>query len=339
MALQILNQPSWQSLTGQGLGQGVGQGISDLLQQLSQKPEIEKQRGASAQLFQQLGLSPQMAQNAALQPLDIQKSLLQNQQNQQKLAQQQKQAESFAQALSSMEGGPQAQQGFNLPVGAGLSEKQATSLAKLSGAQKDRAAREQERIIKHNQPYNKILNENIGSAKPVNETARRLLNNLNSGKVQAGPVWGRAKGILANDESQLYDKDIIELVLRKAAAAKGRPTDFKTKLEQSSKIDRFDKEGAQRKKLQDIINETDEIILQDHFRKKIIDENGGFEPRNLQNLVIKAVHEYQKTGFVDKLPDPTTADKDEQYEDVDSGVIFQSNGTEWVPVKGAQNAV
>lgn len=335
MALQILDRPSWQSLTGQALGQGLGGGIADLLGQLTQKQDIQKQRGTTAQLFQSLGFSPDQAIGIAQQPEALQRDILKQRQEQQKLLQQQQQAKSFAQALGT--GAPGQQ--FQVPEGGQLSERQATQLAKLSSQEKERQSREQERIVAQNKPFTKVLDTNLEAAKPIRNLANEMISLLKTGKVQTGQIGGRAIGGLASAESQRYDQLANQLVLELSERTKGRPTDFKIRLQQLTKPQRTQKQEVQEKRLQDLLNDANEVILQDTIRDQLIQENNGVEPKNLKNLVKRKIQEFRQTNKkkeMDELPDPMLY-TGRKIED-DEGTIFQSDGINWVPV-GGKNAV
>lgn len=358
MALQILNQPSWQSLTGQALGQGLGGGIAGLLDKLGQEQVLKQQRGAATQYFQSRGMSPEVAQALALQPESIQREAV-------KQMQREREGMAFGDLLGQVLSGqpdqaaqpgvtPAAKVSTQMPVTPqtakdiiGISQKERKMKEEKEARSRQEEFRERElksseydRIVKQNKTFNTSMKENISVAQPLHDTVTEMLNLLKSGKLKSGPAWGQLPGALSEDD-QRYDQLAKKIVLLKADATKGRATDYKTKMIEKEKVSRDQQVGAQEKNLKKMIKDAEKIITQDRIRQSIIQENKNLEPQGLEGLVKRKFHEYEraKSGdFVKELPDPFL-EKGGRYEDTDTGEIYESDGIQWVPVKGAQNAI
>lgn len=252
MAVQILGQSPadiYKQSIGQELGTGLGQGLQALANQKMQGMLQQRQKASAMQGLQALGFDPQEAQQLSGLDPNIQRELVK-----QKMMAPQQQA--FAQALQGLLGGEQQQgtpqegmadQGFDQqqntytdsmgqvrekpPAGspkgsvipAGLTQQQATELAKMGIQQKqfkERLSHEDKKEIrKEVVPYIKEVQDKAVAAKENDMRLKKMENLINTGKL-SDPLFATAiktlsKGIfgfgidlssLLSPESQEFEK-------------------------------------------------------------------------------------------------------------------------------------
>lgn len=314
MPFQVLNDPN-----ADVVGQSVGNALSSGLQALASHKMEQIQRDNVSKGLRALGFGSSEAHNLSyLDPKSIEKIVSQ------KIKQPNEEA--YAQAiLGGVGGAPSAQvSGQSKPR---LTGEQALKLAQLRETQ-------QSNIRAENSPYLKSLEAEAAPARTLKEDVKEALRlfDLKDAKgnriAQVGALSGSIPAIAQNEVTQALRAKFNEIVTKKAQLGKGVPSRMRLLLEQASKPDVWMKPKAIEYLLNSLIKSSTEPELKEQAKDQIIRENGGYQPRNLENLtkerakVLKAVNEI----------DPHDYSEDAVISV--GGVDWERQGDEWVPYQG-----
>ena len=145
---------------------------------------------------------------------------------------------------------------------------------------------------------------------------------------------------MKNTETSVYEKEgntLASALLDKRG--QGVATGFKIKFTQARKPGLETAVGA-RPTLEEEAERDARVMLRgEDIEQEIIEKNGGDEPRDLDDLIVKQLKKEFPESFnptigkiVQKLP-PASQAKGKKYKDWNhGGVIVQSNGKNWVKV-------
>lgn len=322
MALTVINQPSVGTLAGQSLGQGiqglVQQRLADTLQQRQQSKLAENLQslGLPAALA---GVSPQLQSLFAKQQIQA------------------PQQASYVQALEALQRGEQPELG-------GLGPEHAKNIVQLqqqkiqdeflrqntealrSLREKTAAGTQEEKTLKRiettNKPYLERLSKGVDLAANIKDKASQMLDLLNTGKVASG-VSGYVPGVFQSPETQQFDALANELATFIAGNA-GVATNFKIKTAQEYKPNIRQSPITQRARLNDLVDKANDIILTDRIKNKIIEQNNGEQPKNIESKIRKKLHIYKK------LPDASLYDE---------GTVGEENGIKFQIIDGQWNEI
>lgn len=339
--VQILKQPGFGERLGEALGTGLGGGLSGGLQALASQRLQNLAQERTASQFEKAGYPRQWAYFDPRIQAELVKA-------QERRPGEEAYAESINKLLgtdtSATETKPIAEPTSvtQLPTEVKpkprLNERQATELAKLGFEKRKREEskleKQQTHIESQNEPYLKEIRESKPIAQQTQNLAKEMLTLLDTGKVKSG-LKGYVPEALQNPESQQFIAKANTLAGLIAASGKGVPTNFKIKLAQISKPNITQSSATQRKLLNDLIKDTQKILLKDEARQAIIDENDGVQPKNIESLIKKRVHQLSKSGqlaigkTVEELPNAAEY-KGAEIEDESTGDVLISDGSNWI---------
>jgi hypothetical protein len=145
--------------------------------------------------------------------------------------------------------------------------------------------------------------EYFRNTKPVAEKAMEIINNmqalLDTGKVESDVTEAGFEAFplsSRSDETQQFDALGTELASLNTQSQKGQPTGFKMKWEKSIKPSIFKSKATQQALLNNNADNYSKILLGNRALGNAIENNAGYIPRNLDNIINKQVHEYKKSG-------------------------------------------
>lgn len=210
--------------------------------------------------------------------------------------------QAYAQALGLGEG--QQQSGNQLQQAPRLTEKQATEIAKFQQQEKHFDTKqkfaEQKEADKETLPYYKEITKEAVSAKNNDKRLNRMEQLINGGKI-AGPITSSlidtaAKGIfgigvdlsgLQNADTQEFNK-ISKDFLKEAKSIFGsRLTDTDVKAFLQTVPTLLNSDEGKKRVIYNLKSFNEAAKLRKEVADKIIEENGGRRPRNLDSLVEK----------------------------------------------------
>lgn len=310
---------------GQALGTGLSSGLSNLAQFKLQQLLQQQQAGKIGSGLESLGFSPQESQSLAYLPDIVLKEI-----TKQRLAAPQQAA--YAEALQQLLGGqaPQEQMGleslaqlgqkqsigssFNIPQ-VGLSEKQATDLAKL-GLKKQElerklSAREQEQINKETKPFYDTVAKEAKAAKDNDIRLDRMQELLNRGNLTSPYLVSAIKTVsegivgphgpkidldfLMSADSQEFSKlsnDFLKNI--KDIVGTGNLTNKEVEIYLKSIPSLLQSDSGKQRVINNLKTLNEGAKLRKKITDDVIKENGGKRPRNLDSLVDERMEPYQK---------------------------------------------
>jgi len=200
--------------------------------------------------------------------------------------------------------------------------KKPISFAQALGAGPGKAAtvnvKMQEHIDKKNSKFNEKINQYRVGAEDIVDNLRAIMDLIDSGKVEFGLLGNlkertplNAGFPLMNDETQQFVTLINDTVDKDSAFTKGVATNFKIKLKQSAKPHLGLSKESARDRVERMLQEKLKVIRMGDIRDKLIEQNGGVEPDNLETLTYK---EFTKSKN-QKPPVPEGAQENDVYED------------------------
>jgi hypothetical protein len=156
---------------------------------------------------------------------------------------------------------------------------------------------------------------------------------LDTGKVSSG-LYGKVPSILQNTESQQFEAN-ADALAQQLAGQSGVAGAFKIKFAQNLKPKLTDREETQRDRVKFLKKEAEKVLEKAQLRDELIEENGGFQPPNLESLINKKYKEQEKSGkpkdTFQAKPNPALY-KGQTIINEETGEEEMSNGREWVKV-------
>lgn len=342
-----------------GIGESIGKGLADSLNEMldykvskirekqqyeeglkRQKEEQDKQ----AALLEQLNIPGISSKMAYLSPQNL--NLFQKQQQMQQTAalRQQLQEHEFAREQAQDQYRQQQLQQkikheedvmkFNEQKSKEDKEyrEKKLELAKMQQAEKNALDLENKRsLIQHridakNAPYLKSLEDRTVKNKEEYEILTDMIKDLESGKVYSGltgyiPFFGQS------EETQDYFSKGEKLAMI-ASSKYGRGSKFNTEAARLTKPTLFQKPKVQMKVAKDLLKLSMQPMLETKIKDLLIEENGGFQPPNLNTLAHKYVQKYGDRP--DLLGFKEFAKPEEEWQsedDIPFGTIFQDSVT------------
>lgn len=293
--MAIFNMPQGETAS-EAIGKNLGVGIQNILnmkmqQMLQQKQQAENARGISALL----GVAPEQAQLIAQTNPDILKAVIPQMLKAQAAAPQQ---QAYAQALQSILGGGRAE------IPEGLTEHQATELAKIQLQKEETQAKTQER--KELERERQAIRESVPFEKDI-ETARtitgrlvpeiqRMRNALESGKVSTRLLGKITPGFLLNPESAEFEAAGADIVNLLSGELRGPASRFKLESLAKTKPLLSQPRETQEKRLQYWEQQIGDMAKKIEIRDKLVAENDNKIPRNLSSKVENELNKWKKAG-------------------------------------------
>jgi hypothetical protein len=312
--------------------------LEHVVKQKLEQPERE----SNFQILQQL-LGNQENQNFDQQQLEQQ----QPQQQQQPEMQQQPGAEQSQQQMQSPQQGGQQQFQPQQPRGnplAGikgqLSGKQFHDLSNifLKKQSNDIAGQEKRQIHidKMNQSFNEKLGQAVDISNEIVDVADKLLEDIDTGKVNFNALGVAAERIpggtlFTNDETASFITNSNVLLDLYSNFTKGVASNLKIKLKEKGKPNLALSADVNKKIIEHIKDSRNTILDLAKARNQLIMENGGEQPKNLEDL---ARHRMEKWKDA-KGPnlDPSEYEEGTVLRNPKNGLLFTVQGGEWEPFK------
>lgn len=293
MAFIFGNQPTLGGQLGTAFGTGLEALARQKLEQVTQRNQQQKLASAYQNLFpnQKQGFAEAIA---SLEPKERELTL------KNLLAEPSRQA--YAQALGIGGQEPSAAKG-GFPL-AGLSEKQASEIAKLQQQERHFGAKlkaaEQKEIDKETLPYYKEITKEATSAKNNDKRLERMEQLVNAGKL-SGPVTSAlidtaAKGIfgigidlsgIQNADTQEFNKLSKDFLKEAKSIFGARLTDADVRYFLQTVPTLLQSDEGKKRVIRNLKSFNQAAKLRKETADKIIEENGGRRPRNLDSLVEK----------------------------------------------------
>ncbi len=208
-----------------------------------------------------------------------------------------------------------------------------------AGNAKDELAQEkanttkQAAIDRQNAPFNKGLTAGVVNAEKAIDILSNMEQLLDTGKVSSG-LYGKVPSILQNSESQQFEAN-ADALAQQLAGQSGVAGAFKIRFAQNLKPKLTDKEQTQKDRIQFLKKEAEKVLRKAQLRDDLIEENGGFQPPNLESLINKRSKELEKSGksqdTFQAKPNPALY-KGQTITNEETGEEEMSDGKQWVRV-------
>lgn len=303
MALQLLRTPSLNELYSKAFGTGLQNLAQSKLQQLQQANQSR-----ALQALASPDLNPQMrGQLAGFLSPEMQKEYFKSELKRPG-------EEAYAEAMG-------------LKPGLRITEKQATELAKQ---QRSESKQEYEKA----KPYIKNIRENAPLAQNLLDSLDRMQKSLESGNVQYGFIASKSNPSFLNEDTQNFLAAANDIVTIEADAAKGRPTDFKTRLIQGKKPS-LEYAPKVNQNLIDVLRKKAQKQLNlERAYDEVSTKYGAKTPANLEQLIKIQAKKYGDMKPV-SLPPISEYEEGDVIKGKDGQYHMVSNG-EWIAIDESQ---
>lgn len=312
-------------------------------QQTTINPQALQQQTDALRMLKQYGASPEQIQSYMQQQFGYPQAQMQQPQGISQVPQKNiAQAQGFAPTQQVMATQRAAPKGYSLgltPQEKLAQERQELSKQKAESQRQTAQSTHQLNIIKQNESFNKEMGATVEKGNVIGELAEDLWDLWKSGKVETGlsgavksgylkiPYLGDiSKKAILNPESAQFESKADELALEKL---KGNPTGFKIRFAQGLKPSLSMDKMSQGRMIQKELKKNAKSNLLRRVANKIIDENGGNEPKNMRGIVSK---EYEKALHkMKQLPDAFDIKDGATAFDEKTGYKFVTRKGVWQP--------
>jgi hypothetical protein len=195
-------------------------------------------------------------------------------------------------------------------------------------------SKQQEKVNAENSKYNKALEDDLKNRDKAVGALESMYRLWEGKKISQG--WGGAlkPHFMLNEESQAFEGAADELASAMLKGG-GAASAFKIKFVKGTKPSVSQKREAQLMQMKRNFKQFQKISLLDSIRQKLIDQNGGNQPKNLDILVRKEYNKTQNNPYNYGV----TFDLDEfmlgqRYPDAPSDASLLKNGKKYVIKNG-----
>lgn len=212
-------------------------------------------------------------------------------------------------------------------------------------------ATQQTGIEQKNALYNKEFGRRRNSARDFLKLAPRLEEDILSGEIlspREAALQEKLGSVVKpyNSRTSSFVTDANKLALLELYMSPGEPTEGKLEAHQLAKPNLTQTDDVKLERVRDIKDKATEILLEEEARNQLLEENGGFQPRNFEDVAIarreKLKKEYIKQqkeelkmkfkagAEFDGLPDARYAPSDARLQG-ENGVMYKPVKGKWVP--------
>ncbi len=296
-------------------------------QQQMQQPQQAQEHPSLSNLFNQgttgSGINPQFLESLRQSPA---------------MQQQQMQAPEQQQLQQAQQNVQQPQQQIAQPQQPKPGKHDILASALSAGDGKHQEALERQKVAKQraintqNAPFLKGMTKAVENAEIAKDALTNMEQLLNTGKVSSG-VWGKVPSFLQNEESQLFDK-YSNTLAQQLSGQTGVPTGFKIKFALTQKPNLEQRPETQKKLVEKLKKESDRILAKGAIKDRLIEENGGEQPANLEtkiNQIYKQSQSAKSSDTFDEKPNPALY-KGKTIINEETGEEEISDGKQWVRV-------
>jgi len=207
------------------------------------------------------------------------------------------------------------------------------AIEKQELAEQKRLDAKQRAINTQNAPFLKGITKAVDNAEVALDALQNMKKPLATDKVAAG-IAGKFPTVLLNEESQLFDKYSNQLA-QQLSGQTGIPTGFKIKFALTQKPNLEQKPETQKTLVDKLIKDAERVLQKGSIKDKIIEENGGEQPANLETLVNKRFAQGEKSGastsdIVSDLSQAQDLEKGDQAINEETGETLEWNGKQWI---------
>ena len=189
-------------------------------------------------------------------------------------------------------------------------------------------------IDKINQPFNERLSQAVDISNEIVEVADKLLEDIDSGKVDfnaKGYALDKIPGgtLFANDETASFITNSNVLLDLYSNFTKGVASNLKIKLKEKGKPNLALSPKVNRDIIEHIKDSRNTILDLAKARNQLIMENGGEQPKNLEDLSRHRMEKWKRSNGPNKIA--SKYDEDSIVEDDD--LLWIVKNGKWKPYK------